>query len=152
MRLNSLELLYRLALQVARERFERARADASGRLRVVVDKLQTAALPVVTADRLWQKVSSASEAFAAKRFHQVIHDLAAVEAETAEKPRRHPTITPAKAAATPVTTSVAQLQAPAGSSGLLGLATQHELSGRPGVACKLYVRALVQTASTANHR
>ena len=149
MRLDSLEQLYRLALQTARERFERSRADAAGRLRVVVEQLQAASLPVVTADRLWQKVSSASEAFAAKRFDQVIHDLATVQTGMAGKPRHRSDGTPAKAAATPATASVARRQFPADSGALLGLATQHERSGRPGIACRLYLRALVQTALTA---
>ena len=36
---------------------------------------------------------------------------------------------------------------------LLGLAAQHEQSGRRGVACRLYLRALVQSASnTADQR
>jgi hypothetical protein len=152
LRLDSLEQLYRLALQAARERFERARTDAAGRLRVVVQKLQAAPLPVVTADRLWQKVSRASEAFAAKRFDQALHDLVAVEAEMAVNPRRQMTSIPAKATAEPATASVAQCQAPASSGGLLGLAAQYEKNGRPGVACRLYLRALVQTASTAANR
>ena len=145
MRLDSLEQLYRLASQVARERFERARDDAADRLHVVVEKLQATPVPVVTADRIWQRVSSASVAFAAKRFNQVITELATVEAEIVREPRRTPL--------TPATTSAAQPELPVNSNSLLGLAAQHEQSGRRGVACRLYLRALVQSASnTADQR
>jgi hypothetical protein len=149
MRLDSLEQLYRLASQVARERFERARDDAADRLHVVVEKLQATPVPVVTADRIWQRVSSASVAFAAKRFNQVITELATVEAEIVREPRRSPACTPL----TPATTSAAQPELPVNSNSLLGLAAQHEQSGRRGVACRLYLRALVQSASnTADQR
>jgi hypothetical protein len=151
-RLDSLEQLYRMALQVARGRFESARTDAAGRLRVVVEQLQATPLPVVTTDRLWQKVSKASQAFAAKSFVQAIHELAAAEAEIVRKPRRGPAKTPEKTATKPITASATQRQDLASNS-LLGLAAQHEQSGRPGVACRLYLRALVQTAPTApDHR
>ena len=53
----------------------------------------------------------------------------------------------------PATTSAAQPELPVNSNSLLGLAAQHEQSGRRGVACRLYLRALVQSASnTADQR
>lgn len=150
LRLDSLEQLYKLALEVARGRFERARADAAGRLRVVVEKLQAATtLPVVKADQLWQRVSAASQAFAAKQFDQAIHELANAEAEIALMPLRLPARAPVLAAANPAGSGVVGRQAPANNN-LLGLAAQHEQSGRRGVACRLYLRAIVQSASAAD--
>lgn len=153
MRLDSLELLFRLALKLARERFEHARADAATRLRAVVGKLEAATLPVVAVDRLWQKVSNASQAFAAKRFNHVITELATVELEIVREPRRRPACSPLKPATTQASTSVLQRQITVNSNNLLGLAVQHEQSGQRGVACRLYLRALIQSASkTADQR
>jgi hypothetical protein len=150
LRLDSLEQLYKLALEVARGRFERARADAAGRLRVVVEKLQAATtLPVVKADQFWQKVSAASQAFAAKRFDEAIRELAGAEAEIALKPLRLQARAPVLVAAKPAGSGIAGQQAPANNN-LLGLAAQHEQSGRRGVACRLYLRAIVQSASAAD--
>lgn len=151
LRLDSLEQLYRLALQVARERFERARTDAAGRLRVVVEKLQSTLLPVVTADHLWQRVSNASVAFAGKEFNQAISELGSVEAEIARKPRRRPVSAPAPVAAKSADTSVAQRLAPTNNN-LLRLGAQHEQSGRRGKACRLYLRALAESASVIADR
>jgi hypothetical protein len=152
LRLDSLEQLYKLALEVARGRFERARADAAGRLRVVVEKLQaTTTLPVVKADQFWQKVSAASQAFAAKRFDQAIRELAGAEADIAWKPLRLPARAPVLVAAKPAGSGIACRQAPANNT-LLGLAAQHEQSGRRGVACRLYLRAIVQAAPSADRR
>jgi hypothetical protein len=148
MRLDSLEQLYRLTLQVARERFERARDAAAERLREVVEQLQAARLPAAVADRLWNKVSDAGRAFAVKRFDQTIEDLAVVEVEINRKPSRRLGIAMAEVSASPAAIDNGTRHAPPGNGSLLGLAVEHENRGRLGAACRLYVSALAPTAPT----
>lgn len=137
-RIESLENLWRLSVELARERFERAREGVAARLNDLENRVKSSRLPDRVQEELRARLSTARQAFLQKQFAAAEEALSAIESGLRQAPRRRMSV-----AIPPVVqrNPPRPLAAPEPVN-LLELGHREEKSGSRAGACRAYVAAL----------
>ena len=163
MRLDSLERLWRLSLQLAHERFDHARDAATTRLNEVIELLRRSQLQSRERNKLWEQARIAAGVFAQKKFSQAIELADAIEAASMRPARRRlgialpdgslPLDGPHNVSGNAVDAGpVLVPQADGDLTGLLESALEFERHGRNADACRFYLKVLERQPGNAGAR